>query len=340
MAVPPVTARKLETASRLKASGFRAICRHPLTAGIQLINSSPIVSQREESPARLPESKWTGGSSSPSHHLQPGYEQPRRGHLGGARLQTPRIEDNLIAANGSGQARRCRSPVSRCSSAARPPPRKTTVLWTTPRTPSGSTTALCPRPISPISSARKCPFSRQADGGFDRQIRPEKGVPYQKSMDPKLFGRYQITRKLAGGGMGRVFLAYDPVLNRQVGLKLIDAGGDRDSLDVIAAERRGATLQDQLAKREDRACRPDFRCGRARRLFLHRHGIYRRRGFMGIDGARAAPAPYRAVSSPSISSTSWQKLTPFRRLSKTALIAALFTAISSRAMSALRPPAR
>jgi len=69
-------------------------------------------------------------------------------------------------------------------------------------------------------------------------------------MDPKIFGRYQIIRKLAGGGMGRVFLAYDPVLNRQVGLKLIDAGGDRDSIDVVAAERRGATLQDQLAKRE------------------------------------------------------------------------------------------
>jgi serine/threonine protein kinase len=69
-------------------------------------------------------------------------------------------------------------------------------------------------------------------------------------MDPKIYGRYQIVRKLAGGGMGRVFLAYDPVLNRQVGLKLIDAGGDRDSIDVVAAERRGATLQDQLAKRE------------------------------------------------------------------------------------------
>ena len=73
-------------------------------------------------------------------------------------------------------------------------------------------------------------------------------------MDPKVFGRYQIIRKLAGGGMGRVFLAYDPVLNRQVGLKLIDAGGDRDSNDVIAAERRGATLQDQLAKREASGC--------------------------------------------------------------------------------------
>ena len=50
-------------------------------------------------------------------------------------------------------------------------------------------------------------------------------------MDPKLFGRYQIVRKLAGGGMGRVFLAYDPILNRQVGLKLIDAGGARDHQD-------------------------------------------------------------------------------------------------------------
>jgi len=57
-------------------------------------------------------------------------------------------------------------------------------------------------------------------------------------------------RKLAGGGMGRVFLAYDPVLNRHVGLKLIDAGSDRDSIDAVAAERRGAVLQDQLAKRE------------------------------------------------------------------------------------------
>ncbi len=70
------------------------------------------------------------------------------------------------------------------------------------------------------------------------------------TLDPRIYGRYQIVRKLAGGGMGRVFLAYDPVLNRQVGLKLIDSANDQDSLDVIAAERRGSILQDQLAKRE------------------------------------------------------------------------------------------
>jgi tetratricopeptide (TPR) repeat protein len=69
-------------------------------------------------------------------------------------------------------------------------------------------------------------------------------------MDPKIFGRYEIVRKLAGGGMGRVFLARDRNLDRFVGLKLIDSGSDQDSIDVISAERRGAMLQDQLAKRE------------------------------------------------------------------------------------------
>src|SRR5271154_5855744 len=69
-------------------------------------------------------------------------------------------------------------------------------------------------------------------------------------MDPKIFGRYEIIRKLAGGGMGRGFLSYCPPLNSQGGLKLIDGRGDRGSIDVVAAERRGATLQDQLAKRE------------------------------------------------------------------------------------------
>ncbi len=69
-------------------------------------------------------------------------------------------------------------------------------------------------------------------------------------LDPRVFGRYEIRRKLAGGGMGRVYLAYDPTLNREVGLKLIDLGTDTESLEIIAAEQRGAKLQDQLAQRE------------------------------------------------------------------------------------------
>lgn len=70
------------------------------------------------------------------------------------------------------------------------------------------------------------------------------------ALDPRVFGRYEIRRKLAGGGMGRVYLAYDATLNREVGLKLIDLGTDAESLEIIAAEQRGAKLQDQLAQRE------------------------------------------------------------------------------------------
>ena len=114
-------------------------------------------------------------------------------------------------------------------------------------------------------------------------------------MDPKLFGRYQIVRKLAGGGMGRVFLAYDPVLNRQVGLKLIDAGGDRDSLDVIAGgAARGYSAGSIGEARSERACGADLRCRRARRLLLYRDGVHRRRGPFQLV-ARGPLPPERAV---------------------------------------------
>ncbi len=38
-------------------------------------------------------------------------------------------------------------------------------------------------------------------------------------MDPQTFGRYNIVRKLAGGGMGRVFLVWDTEQKRNVGLE-------------------------------------------------------------------------------------------------------------------------
>ena len=60
-------------------------------------------------------------------------------------------------------------------------------------------------------------------------------------------GKYEILRKLGRGGMADVYLAQDTALGYTVALKLIEHSTDQDTLDSIAAERRGAELQAHLA---------------------------------------------------------------------------------------------
>ena len=60
-------------------------------------------------------------------------------------------------------------------------------------------------------------------------------------------GKYEILRKLGRGGMADVYLAQDTELGCPVALKLLEHSTDRDTCDCIAAERRGAELQAQLA---------------------------------------------------------------------------------------------
>lgn len=55
-------------------------------------------------------------------------------------------------------------------------------------------------------------------------------------------GRYQILARVASGGMGEVFRAHDPVLNREVALKMLHAtlAGDEDFIDRFRREARAA----------------------------------------------------------------------------------------------------
>ncbi|MDX2151730.1 MAG: serine/threonine-protein kinase [Bryobacteraceae bacterium] len=86
-------------------------------------------------------------------------------------------------------------------------------------------------------------------------------------MTSKTFGRFTIVRKLAGGGMGRVFEAVDTAQGFRVALKLVDHGTDADSVEILAAERHGAILQKQLGS-------VDYRVAAVHELGDHEDAFY------------------------------------------------------------------
>jgi serine/threonine protein kinase len=71
-------------------------------------------------------------------------------------------------------------------------------------------------------------------------------------MITQAFGRWTIVRKLPAGGMGRVYEAVEPATGRRVALKLIDRTPDRESREIVAAERHGAILQQRLCSLDPR----------------------------------------------------------------------------------------
>jgi len=68
-------------------------------------------------------------------------------------------------------------------------------------------------------------------------------------------GKYEIRQKLGRGGMADVYLAQDTASGRTVALKLIEHSADADTRDAIAAEMRGAVLQERLAAVDPRVVR-------------------------------------------------------------------------------------
>ena len=68
-------------------------------------------------------------------------------------------------------------------------------------------------------------------------------------------GKYEIRQKLGRGGMADVYLAYDGESGSEIALKLIEHSTDPDTIDAIAAERRGAVLQARLADIDPRVVR-------------------------------------------------------------------------------------
>jgi eukaryotic-like serine/threonine-protein kinase len=62
---------------------------------------------------------------------------------------------------------------------------------------------------------------------------------------PTKIGRYEIVRRI-GKSMTDVYLAIDTVENRKAALKLVKAGGDSASRQILEAERRGAAIQRQM----------------------------------------------------------------------------------------------
>ena len=61
-------------------------------------------------------------------------------------------------------------------------------------------------------------------------------------------GPYDIIREIGRGGMAAVFLAADARHSRQVALKLVPIGRDREAQEILEAERWGARLQARLAE--------------------------------------------------------------------------------------------
>src|SRR5688572_11792097 len=74
-----------------------------------------------------------------------------------------------------------------------------------------------------------------------------KGMDHKATKNsPSQIGRYEIRKNIGEGGMGKVYLAYDPFLDREVALKLLAIGKTPSAEESIERFKREARATAKL----------------------------------------------------------------------------------------------
>lgn len=92
-----------------------------------------------------------------------------------------------------------------------------------------------------IDGCRACAELLVELGRLDQRTATSEQVP-PASASPALVGRYEVLDVLGRGGMGTVYLAFDPELDRKVALKVLHVGNDRAQERLLREARAMARL--------------------------------------------------------------------------------------------------
>ena len=127
-----------------------------------------------------------------------------------------------------------------------------------------SNRAISQHPVAPAAQIGRMDHDRNWPG-----LTGPGGAHRPVSKLPSVIGRYQVVSRIGQGGMGSLYLAWDPMLERQVAIKLLR--DDNDELrERFAREARSAAASSPQHRHH-------LRRRRAGRPAVHRHGVHRRR---------------------------------------------------------------